>query len=400
MKTHRAFSIAAFLFIIVLLIAAIFLANSRYHFIKWGGQKDTAKTLYYCPMDMFTSDRPGDCPRCNMSLVKRETAETPAMGHKVAEGGERKILHYRNPMNPQVTSPVPMKDEMGMDYVPVYAEDTSQPHTGVYISPEKQQLIGVKKQKVEVRNLSGQILTVGTVAYDPDLYVAQQEYLQAIKSRSIAGDSNFIYSKHQAEEFVETAKRKLMLMGMSGKEIERLEVSGEAERSLYLPESDKVWVYMTIYEYEAGFVKEGQSVEVATMAYPGQSFTGKIIAVAPILETMTRSLKVRVLVDNPENKLKLQMYVNVRLKYDLGEKLAVPEEAIMHTGTRDIVFVTDPNGYFDPRTVKLGAKAQGYYEVLDGLKANEDVVISGNFLVDSESKLNAVLGQMAEGHKH
>ena len=129
----------------------------------------------------FTSDKPGDCAICGMSLVKRETVETPAMGHAAAEGGEKKILYYRNPMNPEVTSPVPMKDEMGMDYVPVYEEEAAQQHAGVYINPAKQQLIGVKKQKVEKRKLSGQILTVGTVAYDPDLYVAQQEYLQAIK---------------------------------------------------------------------------------------------------------------------------------------------------------------------------------------------------------------------------
>jgi membrane fusion protein, copper/silver efflux system len=104
---------------------------------------------------------------------------------------------------------------------------------------------------------------------------------------------------------------------------------------------------------------------------------------------------VRALINNPENKLKLRMYVNVRLKYDLGEKLAVPQEAVMRTGTRDVVFIADPNGYFMPRNVTLGQKAQDYYEVLDGLKTNEEVVISGNFLIDSESKLNAVTSQMA-----
>ena len=93
------------------------------------------------------------------------------------------------------------------------------------------------------------------------------------------------------------------------------------------------------------------------------------------------------------------MFVNVRLKYDLGEKLAVPEDAVMHTGIKDIVFIVKPDGYFEPRTVRLGPKAQGYYEVLDGLKANEDVVTSGNFLVDSESKLNAVLSQMADANR-
>ena len=124
---------------------------------------------------------------------------------------------------------------------------------------------------------------------------------------------------------------------------------------------------MTIYEYEAGLVKEGRRSRSRRWLIRDRILQGKIISVAPILEPMTRSLKVRALVDNPENKLKLEMYVNVRIKYDLGEKLAVPEEAVMHTGTRDIVFIAEPNGHFEPRTVKLGAKAQGYYEVLEGL---------------------------------
>ena len=397
MKKNKAFSIVGFVLIIAVLAAAIFVANGHYHFIKWGGErKSKASQIYYCPMHPnFTSDKPGDCAICGMSLVKRETVETPAMGHKGAEYGEKKILYYRNPMNPEVTSPVPMKDQMGMDYVPVYAEETSQQHAGVYISPAKQQLIGVKKQKIEVRDLTGQLLTVGTVAYDPDLLVAQEEYMAAISSRHLSGDSIFGYSKNQAAEFVRAARRKLQLMGMSDAEISRLETFDKAEQSLYLPENNMVWVYITVYEYEANYIREGLPVEAEASAYPGQIFTGKIVSVAPILETATRSLKVRALFDNPENKLKLQMYVTVRLNYDLGEKLAVPDAAIMRTGTRDIVFVTDPNGYFEPKTVRLGARAQGYYEVLDGLKANEEVVTSGNFLIDSESKLNPVPGRMA-----
>jgi multidrug efflux pump subunit AcrA (membrane-fusion protein) len=93
------------------------------------------------------------------------------------------------------------------------------------------------------------------------------------------------------------------------------------------------------------------------------------------------------------------MFVNVVIKYDLGDKLAVPEEAVMHAGTRNIVFIAKPDGYFEPRVVTLGSKAQGYYEVLRGLSENEEVVTSGNFLIDSESKLNAVLNKAAEPNK-
>jgi multidrug efflux pump subunit AcrA (membrane-fusion protein) len=153
---------------------------------------------------------------------------------------------------------------------------------------------------------------------------------------------------------------------------------------------------VTIYEYEAGLVKEGMPVQVDTLACPGEVFQGRIVSLTPLLEAATRTLKARALVDNPAGKLKLEMFANVRINYDLGEKLAVSEDAVMHAGTRNLVFVADPNGYFTSKTVTLGAKAQGYYEVLQGLTANEEVVTSANFLVDSESKLNAVLNQMGE----
>lgn len=367
-----------------------------------------AKALYYCPMHPnFTSDRPGNCSICGMSLVKKTAAEAPASGSKAGQGG-KKILYYRNPMNPQVTSPVPMKDEMGMDYVPVYEDQATQAHPGVYISPKKQQLIGVKKGRVQRRPLSGQILTVGRVAYDPGLFVAQQEYLQALKGHLSAQKANLGYLDEQSRLLLRDMKRKLLLLGMSNAEIDELEKQGRPESSLYLPSSEDktVWVYITIYEYEAGLVKEGMPVQVDTLAYPGQTFPGRIISITPLLEAATRTLKARALVDNPEGKLKLEMFANVRIDYELGERLAVPEEAVMHAGTRNIVFLADPNGYFTPRTVTLGAKAQGYYEVLQGLAADEEVVTSGNFLVDSESKLNAVLNQMGEpnqpsgGHQH
>jgi hypothetical protein len=361
-------------------------------------EKGGIKGLFYCPMHpTFTSDRPGNCAICGMSLVKKEAADVPAGGQKAA-GGDKKILYYRNPMNPQATSPVPMKDEMGMDYVPVYAEQGTGAHPGVYISPEKQQLIGVKKGKVQMRKLSGQILTVGRVAYDPALFTAQQEYLQILKGRQSAQKANLNEVSEQSISLLKAARSKLLLMGMSDAEIDAMEEQGRAEMNLYLPtnEDRNVWVYVTIYEYEAGLVKEGMPVQVDTLAYPGQTFQGRIVSVAPLLEAATRTLKARALVDNPEGKLKLEMFANVRIDYDIGEKLAIPEEAVMHAGTRDIVYVVDPNGYFEPKTVKLGAKAQGWYELLQGLAVDEEVVTSANFLVDSESKLNAVLNQMTE----
>ena len=305
-------------------------------------------------------------------------------------------------MNPKVTSPVMMKDEMGMDYIPVYAEETARVQTaGVHISPEKQQLIGVKKGKVEMRNLTGQILTVGKVAYDPALYTAQQEYLQAIKSVQSMQKSGESYIEKQSVSLVKTVRQKLLLMGMSETEIDEMEKRDLPEQSLYLPgkEEQNVWVYITIYEYEANLIKNGTPVAVQAGVWPGEIFEGRIISIVPLIEEKTRSFKARALIDNPQNRLKLDMYVNVVINYSLGEKLAVPEGAVMPTGTRDIVFVAKPDGYFEPREITLGQKTKGFYEVLKGLNENEEVVISANFLINSESQLNTALGEMGEPNK-
>jgi multidrug efflux pump subunit AcrA (membrane-fusion protein) len=405
-------TITTILIVVILAVATGVFIWSR-HLLSGdiASTKKTTKELYYCPMHPnFTSDKPGECPICGMTLVKKTAGpfvdrQKPKQARLGGQAEARKILFYRNPMNPEVTSPIPMKDQMGMDYVPVYEEETAKGSTAaVYISPAKQQLIGVKKEKLQKRMMSGQILTVGRVAYDPGLFATQQEYLQALKSHQAIDKGNLNYIEEQSTALIKAAKQKLLALGMSEAEIDELAKQGKPQQNLYLPSSEdkNVWVYITIYEYEAGLVrpggpvKTGTPIEVHALAYPAEVFKGQIISVTPILESATRTLKARALVDNPENKLKLEMFVNVAIKYELGEKLAVPEEAVMHTGTRDTVFITKPDGFFEPRLVALGAKAQGYYEVLRGLEENEEVVTSGNFLIDSESKLNAVLSQMAE----
>ncbi|MGD0784865.1 MAG: efflux RND transporter periplasmic adaptor subunit [Sedimentisphaerales bacterium] len=345
MKNKKVFIAAA---VIIVIILGFIIMRPAGQSSSTSGTKD-----YYCPMHPnYTSDKPGECPICGMSLVKRQTsANQPA------------------------------------------ADIKTQTTAGVYINSEKQQLIGVKTEKIEKRRLTGQVLTVGIVAYDPDLFVAQQEYLQSIQTRQTMQSSSLKYTDEQLNPLVNATKRKLLLLGMSNTEIAELEKKGQPQQYLYLPENGKVWVYITIYEYEMALVKETQAVQIETAAYPGEVFEGIVVSVAPIFDRTARTLKVRVLVKDPENKLKPEMYVDAKIIYDLGEKLAVPNEAVMDSGTKKIVFIAEPNGYFESREVKLGPKVQGYYEVLQGLTENQTVVTSGNFLVDSESKLNAVLTQ-------
>jgi len=393
----------------IILIIGVFLAGwfMRAVFSPGGNDSTTkqakqAKVIWTCPMHpQIISDKPGECPICHMTLVKREEAKAPSAGNQAVDTGPRKILHYRNPMNPSVTSPVPMKDEMGMDYVPVYEERTTVAHEGgVYISSRRQQLIGVKKETVQERDLTMRIDTVGKVAYLPNLYMAQQEYLQTIRYQRITQSSASDKSSQDSKQnLAEVTKSKLLAQGMSESQIRQIEQTGRPEVSLYLPENEQVWVSITIYEQDAEFVKEGLPVEVEAIAYPGKTLKGKIASIAPILEAMTRTLQVRALVDNPGNLLRMEMSVNVRIQIPLGKKTAVSQEAVMRTGAKDLVYVVSDKDYFVGRAVELGAKAQGYYEVRKGLQAGDVVVTSGNFLIDSESKLNAALSRIADSNE-
>jgi membrane fusion protein, copper/silver efflux system len=393
---------------IIALIIVVFLAGWGMHrMLTPGHENDTkqagqAKVIWTCPMHpQITSDKPGECPICHMTLVKREEAKGPSVENQAADTSPRKLLYYRNPMNPSVTSPVPMKDQMGMDYVPVYEERTTAAHKeGVYVESRRQQLIGVKKETVQDRDLTMRIDTVGKIAHLPDLEVAQQEYLQAIRYRQVTQKANADESAQSGRDIIEASRGKLLAMGMSESEIRQIEQTGKPEISLYLPENEKIWVSITIYEQEAEYIKEGLPVEIEAIAYPNKVMTGKIVAVGPMLEAMTRTLQVRALVDNPANLLKMGMSVNVRISYPLGKKTSVSQEAVMHTGTKELVYVVRDGDYFLGREVELGARAQGYYEVRKGLQAGDVVVTSGNFLIDSESKLNAALNRIADSNEN
>lgn len=316
------------------------------------------KDIYYCPMHpTYTSDKPGDCPICNMKLVKKEQVQETEAG---AAGAVEE---------------------------------------GIQISAERQQFIGVKKERAQKRKLVKEISTVGRIAYDPKLYIAQEEYLQALEAKKKIGENALALIREQTDALVAAARRKLLLLGLSSRQIEELASSNKADASLYLPiEEDTLWVYLTIYEYEAGLINIGQAVEIDSVAYPGETFKGNIVSITPVLDANTRSINVRAKISNPENKLKPEMFVNAKIKVDLGEKLAVPEEAVMDTGERRIVFIAQPEGRFTSRNVILGQKAGSYYEVLDGLSEVDTVVTSGNFFIDSESRMKAAIS--GESHQH
>lgn len=428
---------------LILLAIAVALAAGAYGLRVYASARSASAgvkiTGYHCPMHpSFHSDKPGSCPICSMTLVPDEAAgDVPVQGsakricvlHKckmanclmelttevgkkvtcpicgTAEAAEappsNAPLYYRDPMNPRVTSPTPKKDEMGMDYVPVFPEQgaaSTVPGQGVVtLSQERRQQIGMQSAPVERRDLTAVIRATGQVAYDPDLYHAITEYSEAVKAREAVKNSPYPDALQRADALVQASDLRLRQMGLSPDMIARIASSTQAPTNLLFGgPGGTVWVYAQIYEYEIQLVKPGQSVDMTTPAYPGRKFHGVVRSLDPILSAETRSLRARIETPNPDGLLSLQMYVDANIHVDIGRKLALPTSALIDTGTRKIVFIDLGNGRLEPREVQVGRQAEGYYEVLSGLKEGEKVVTSADFLIDSESKLKAVTPE----HQH
>lgn len=388
------------------------------------------KAVYYCPMHpTYTSDRPGDCPICNMKLVKK-SAE-PEVREVTVRHQHESAVETVPPREFTVDQLLKMKPgevcllhkcKMGKCMIAL-TEDLIRlgkcPHCGedlgvivkdlvptgygnVKLSPEKQQLIGVKTALVQKTAVEKTIRTVGRIAYDPELYQAEEEYVQAVQALRKAETGTLSEVKEQASRLVDSARLRLKLLGLGDELVQEVEQAGKPDRSLLYGETGgTVWLYATIYEYEMPLVKVGDQVNVEVPSVPERQFEGIIRSIDPVVDPVTRSVRVRAVLPNPEAVLKPEMYVNVRLQIDLGEVLTVPQEAVFQTGDKNIVFVEKSEGFFEPREVKLGAKTEHAYEVKAGLGEGERAVISGNFLIDSESRLKSALESAGGGgHQH
>ncbi len=416
----------------------------------------SVKGTYYCPMHpTYTSDRPGDCPICNMKLVKAEPVSAaapqseqfkticylhncpklhqgqpcpmtvvakpgekvtcPICGTHIAEAAaaptERKILYWTDPMIPGFKSDKPGQSPMGMDLVPVYEEaagaaaastsGSPEGYAPVLVAPQKQQLIGIKTAPVQRRALTNTIRTAGVIAHDPELYQAQQEFIQGYQAWQKAQSGGSAEAVALAQELADSSRLRLRHLGLSDELIDEIGTWTQPDRRLLLGGAGQYWVYASIYEYELALAHPGQRVTVDVSALPGRTFEGVVRAIDPMLDPMTRTSRARILIDDPQGVLKPAMYVNVSIVADLGEVMAVPEEAVFSTGERQIVFVDKGQGLFEPRAITVGSRADGYREVKEGLAVGESVVTSGNFLIDSESRLKGAFQQVGgEAHQH
>jgi len=261
--------------------------------------------------------------------------------------------------------------------------------------------------------------------YSPELLATQQEFINLMKWKKQSNDNELgKMLSGDTGALIEGARQRLRLFDISEKQIKRIEETGTPLRTLTIhsPVSgyvvqkialqgmrvmpgDKlfdiadlstVWILSDIYEYELPLVRAGQKAKISLSYFPEREFVSTLDFVYPSLSGDTKTAKARFTISNPGGQLKPQMFTNVEVKVDLGKKLAVPEDAIIDTGERKVVYVDKGEGYFEPREIVTGVRGEGLIEVRKGLRAGEKIASSGTFLIDSEAKLKNV----APVHKH
>ncbi|GET25831.1 efflux RND transporter periplasmic adaptor subunit [Prolixibacter sp. NT017] len=370
-----------------------------------------------------------------------------------------KILYWRAPMNPNEIYNHPGKSAMGMDLVPVYADQAGQ-NGVVSIDPVVEQDMNVKTTVVKSANMHADVMTNGIIQpdeqkeytvttkaggwidklyvnytgqqvrkgqkllriYSPELVAAEQEYLTAL-----AYDNAMIGSQ-EPSDLLKNATRKLELLDVSNADIQELKKTKHVRKYITLTASfdgtvlsknvdegakimrgmplmkianlSSVWLVADVYEHELNKIALGQPATITMDFLPGVTYKGKISFIYPVLDTQTRTIKVRIDLNNSNHVLKPGMFANVDIKgKDLGNYPMVPAQAILQSGRENTVIVSLGHGKFKPVHVKLGNYSDGYYQILSGLSANTKVVTSAEFMIDSESNLNASMNLFTAAKK-
>ena len=320
---------------------------------------------------------------------------------------------YQCPMHPQVVAHAPGQCPMcGMALARVAGEDAPEPaatatsRAAFTLSPEREQLIGVRTAVVEYRELHRDLRTAGRVAFDPDLYAALAEHREASAAQGALDGAAPPEARRRVEGLRRSAAQRLVLLGISSSELAAVSRVEGGAASLLLP-GQSAWIYATIHGTAVDptaamttiaapdLPRVDHPVVVTTRALPGRAFRGRLVTVEPVGGTTAvgsaarQAVRVRALIATPGGGLTRGSFVDLVVQVPLGRRLAIPDDALVDTGTRQVAFVRHPDGRFEPRDVQVGVEGEGAVEVLDGLSAGEQVVVAANFLIDSESRFRA-----------
>ena len=394
-------------------------------------------------------------------------SDVPGATTTTADDEEREIVHWRAPMDPSFTSDGPGRSPMGMDLVPVYANDAgSLPPGTVRVDPGFVQSIGVRSEPVVRANVAQTIRTVGTLAhndrqiawvntkydgwienvavnylgetveagqvlfdiYSPQLVTTQMEYLQAADYAARLETSEYPAIAERARSLVASARTRLNYWDITDEQIDRLErertprrtlavlspVTGvvvekldraldgmyvEVGMNLYkMADLTTIWVDVEVFEHQVEAMRVGQRARVELPYLPGRPYTGFVRYLYPHFDEQTRTMTVSIELENPGLTLRAGMYANVTFDVPVARNaLAVPEEAVIRGGTRDLVVLERSPGTFQVAAVTLGRYGDGVWEVLEGIAEGDTIVVSAQFLIDSESNLTQAIRTLDPG---
>jgi membrane fusion protein, copper/silver efflux system len=444
MKTVRVLLVAA-------LVLGAFGGGYYYARHSGGGASAGGRKVLYWVDPMhpaYKSDKPGIAPDCGMKLVPVYADGGPAAPAQA----QKKILYYQDPKDPNYHADKPgLNPETGNDLMPVYDEPAPGSITvstekqqlagvkfGIVESASAESTIRAAGKVVvdETRvsrvstkvdgwvdnvmvDFTGSPVRKGQALftlYSPELLASQQEYLLALRSKEILQKSTLQQAQQQGDSLIAAARRRLELWDITDAQIDEIARTGKPihDITIYSPVSGHVlerkvfpkqritpemelytiadlshlWVMAEVFEHDAARIEPGQAATVTLSSAPRRPIRARVDYIQPQVDPATRTLKVRLDVANPGMQLKPDMFVDVDFRFNDAAAMTVPVEAVLDTGSRKTVFVDRGGGVLEPRQVQTGKRFDYRVEILSGLKPGERIVVSGNFLIDSESQLN------------
>jgi membrane fusion protein, copper/silver efflux system len=408
----RAMAVVRWL--LVALMAAAAVASLTYYLRSRAPSVAAARDVWTCPMHPgVQQDHPGECPICSMTLVKKEKGQPAAPVPSPTPGAAA----------PPGLVPIDLTPDRiqltGIRTAPAARESlAAEIHTVGFVAASEKGLAQVQTripgwiQRLAVAQTGAKVQKGQVVAwiYSPDLVAAQQELLNAVRWQR-DGSS--------AAPTAADARARLELLGIDVEDIAAIERAGQPIRDLQvrsrvagfvtrknaveglfvqpgtvlyeLADLSTVWVLADVYEYEIERVRAGQEATVRLAAFPRATIRGKVTFLAPDLDPATRTLRVRIELPNADSRLRPGMYGDVSIAGDRTDGVFVPAEAVVDTGEAQYVFLAQAGGRFEPRRVKVGARAGDKVQILEGVSEGETVVTTANFLLDSESRLRATV---------
>lgn len=333
-------------------------------------QSQKKEEEWTCAMHpQIRQNHPGQCPICGMNLIKIEELDS-----------------LQNKTKGNASSQNSQSDQ----------------HASFYLSPERSQMIGVKFGLVEKKLLFKTISAAGRLAFDPELYTAQNEYVEALRQYARVKDSPVEDVRHSAERMIKSSRLRLKVLGLSDQQIASIGASENTGSNLLIHrEGQPVWIYAEIYEMDLPLVHAGQSAEITAEFLGGKNLNGKVVSVDRVINLNTRTAKARIQLDQGTNLLRPESYVDVLIKVPLGQQVVVPFDSVFDTGRQSWVFVVDDQNNYHPRQISIKFHANDFVAITDGLSGGERIVTSANFLIDSESRLRAVYSENpSQGQSH